>query len=277
MTKQGPDADFLFHMHRANPLELIKHGKKSFRAVRGLWGNYLIGLAICFLISLILGTLFFYLSYRPICTSYIDPWINSLIDWSRHQKWWFSWIQYPGSWLNWILKIPLLALFAYLSLRLSTFFMIYWIDKLIERIISHFRPRPDEAFSMKRFIMTLRLGLAVTFRALLYSVFFVILSFFPLIGSIIALLGISRTAGIDIMSPYLLIVGEYNNEVIKRFPFRTKPMIKVGLLQGVITIIPVFGWILMPITLILQILGYSYYCEEEWKNQQENADCPQRI
>ena len=265
MPLPAPTAEFLAQLHSPNPVQMFKNGFRSFHEIKGLFVQYLIGLSICFFISIILMGLLLFFIYSPVNELYFEKWSLFIQDWSSQKSAWLSWIQHLSTPILWFLKITFIGLLAYLSLRLATFFMIYWIDKLIEQLINHFRPHPDEGFSWKRFWATLKLSLSVTIKALLASVFFLFLSFIPFIGSILAYLGISRTAGVDILSPYLLIVGEYDNSVIKAFPFKTKSMIKAGWFQGLIIVLPFIGWVLMPIFLILQILGYAYHCELQWQ------------
>ena len=228
--------------------------------VKGIKRLYFAGISLC-----LIGTLALVAACYQLDSLIIKPWLDS-----QQERWidgnlWTGYIVTPG---YWIARVIFWLLYCYTSFKVAFLLMMFWTDFLIEKVIKHFRP-VDSTFCWKKFLRLILIGLRITIVNLTIGLFFFILSFIPVVGIAIAFIGVAIISGRDILSPYILIIGDQDEALAKQYKYSTKSVFNGGLVQASITLIPFIGWVFLPFTHLLQIIGYAYLCEEKW--QEKNA------
>ena len=255
----GPSHNFFINaVQKHHALHLFKGGIEACRTVRGLKRRYLLGMAIGFTLTAIFFYFLLQLLYAPFFTESLWPYTLTWVDRASWFAWGFKAIYYLASFVA-------LALMVYISLQVTNLFMGVWVDFLIERIIRHFRELPEQGWSFKRCLEILLKQLKPMIIAILFTAFFFVLGFIPFIGPILAFIGLSRNIGQDLISPYQMILAEYREGAGAEHVFKSKYLCKNGFLMAMIIAIPFIGWLLVPMFRNLQILGFCYSVEKQWK------------
>lgn len=255
----GPSHNFFVNaVKKHNALHLFKGGIEACTKVKGLKRSYLLGMIIGFSLTALFFFILLKSVYTPFFTESLWPYTETWIDRLTWLAWGFKGIYYLAAFMA-------LALMVYISLQVANLFMGVWVDFLIERIIRHFRDLPDQSWSFKRCLTILLKQLKPMIVAILFTAFFFALSFIPFIGPILAFIGLSRNIGQDLISPYQMILAEYKEGVGPDHVFKSRHLCKNGFLMAMIIAIPFIGWIFVPIFRNLQILGFCYSLEKQWK------------
>ena len=260
VKNEAPDSLFLVeHCRKVHAGMLVKKGLQAFRHVPGLFTHYLKGV----LLTMTVAVGVFLLMYFGLYDVFIYPWVESYVE--SFNKW-ASWMSYFTAPAAVIVKLVVFTIMVYLSLKASTVVMMLWIDFLIERVMQNFRDLPDLPFSFARMIKVMKAGLKITFNNLMMTFLFMGLGMLPIIGPILAFLGISRSSGLDILSPYLLLLAERQLQLMEEFRFGKRQLIGSGYLQAAVCFLPFVGWLILPSLMLLQVIGFAYFCEEKWQN-----------
>ena len=256
---KGPDAKFLNEQCAgANGADMILLGMKSFDRIKGLTFQYIKGVVITLLIVALLFILKFILLYQP----YIAPFIDGYVD--KINNFW-SWLTYLSTPIAWVLKFVIWILMVFVSMKIASMFMSFWLDTLVEKVIRHFRDLPDIPFNLRRTVRGIIKGLMLSSGNMFFAVIFLILGFIPIIGPAFAFIGTSCSNGFDIMSPYLMILAERDEELLKEFKLTQRKTFMGGSIQTILNFVPVIGWLALPFALLAQVVGYTYYCEDRWQ------------
>ena len=155
-------------------------------------------------------------------------------------------------------------------MKLSTAVLGMWIDSLLQKIIMHFRDIPKEKFSFAKLIKIMLAGFKLSIGNMILSLLFFILGLFPFIGPFMTFAGLSCSSGFDIKTPYVMLIGEDNPEKYKEFRLRKRRLFKIGYIHGLISLIPFLGWIMLPASLLTQMVN-TYFCEEKWQKKRLTA------
>lgn len=262
--KQGaPDATFLNeHCSKANGVDLFLKGVNSFDNIKGLTLQYIKGVIITLFFVALIFTLEFIFLYQPFVAPFIDSYVEKINNfWS-----WFTYIVTP---VAWILKFIVWVLLVILAMKTAALFMAFWLDKLVEKVISHYREVPDVPFSFSQTGKNIFKGLILSMGNMIFAFIFMILGFIPLIGPVFAFTGTSCSNGYDIMSPYLMILAESDDKLLTDFKITKGKTFFTGLVQSILTFVPAVGWLALPFTLLAQVIGYTAFCEEKWQAHNE--------
>ena len=255
----GPSHNFFINaVKKHNALHLFKGGFEACREVPKLKRSYLLGVLCSFALTAIFFFIILKIVYTPLFTESLWPYTMTWVD----KFSWFAWI-FKG--IYFLAALIALSLICYISLQLANLFMGIWLDFLIERTIRHFRALPDQAWSLSRCLGILLKQIKPICLTILFSILFFCLSFIPVIGPILALIGLSRSLGQDLISPYQMILAEYKEGAGAAHVFKSKELCKNGCLTALILSIPFLGWVLVPLLRNLQILGFCYSIEKQWK------------
>ena len=240
-----------------NGITLLNKGHKAFKEVPGLYKFYLQGVILTLLCAALFFTALFFTLYRMYILPFLDSYLSTITNWAE----WLSYLAMP---VYWIIVVICWSFIAYISLKLSTVVLGLWIDALLSKIMRHFREVPELPFSLKRMLKIMLAGLKLSISNMLLTLFFFLLGFLPFIGPFLAFIGLSCSSGFDIKTPYVLLLGEDDPEKHKGFRLKKGRLFKMGFIHGLITLIPIIGWIMLPASLLIQMAGYTYYCEEKW-------------
>ncbi|MCM8538478.1 MAG: EI24 domain-containing protein [Lentisphaeraceae bacterium] len=258
-----PTYDFLDkNCREVNGLMLLHKGQKAFKEVPGLYKFYLKGVFVTLLCALAIFIGLFFTLYRMWILPELTHYLDAINNWSG----WLSYLTIP---FYWLLIIITWSGLVYLSLKLSVFVLSMWIDTLLEKIMTHFRGIPEKPFNTKRMIKVFLAGLKLSLGNMLLSLFFFVLGLIPIIGPFMTFAGLSCSSGFDIKTPYIMLLGEDAPEKYKEFKLKKGRLFKIGFIHGAVSFIPVVGWILLPASLLLQMAGYTFFCEEKWQARQK--------
>ena len=257
----SPSYDFLdTECRKVNGVLLLNKGRQAFKEVPGLYAHYLKGVLLTLFCGIGLFITLFFTLYRMWILPFLDSYLSSITNWS-------GWLSYIATPVYWLVIIVAWSLLAYISLKMSTAVLGMWIDSLLEKVISHFRHIPQKPFSVQRMIKIVLAGLKLSIGNMLLSLFFFVLGLFPFIGPFMTFIGLSCSSGFDIKTPYVLLIGEDTPEKYKEFRLRKRRLFKIGFIHGSISLIPVIGWLMLPASLLIQMAGYTFFCEEKWQQK----------
>ncbi len=258
-TKDTPSIDFLNTEGKNLPMFTpLKNGFTALKSVKGIKRIYFKGVALCFIAVLILFGLFILLD-----VTLVGP---ALIDYRDGYVAGSAWTGYLVVPTYWLVRVFLYILYFYASFKIGMLVMIFWVDLMIERIIRHFRPL-DTRFNTRRFTKLLASSARIATVSIVIGSFFFLLSFIPLVGQVVSFIGIAILAGRDIYNPYIMILADEKPELAKQYRYDTKHVFKGGIVQAITYIIPFAGFLLLPMTYLLQVIGYAYYCENKWHEE----------
>ena len=262
----APDAAFLNeHCAKVNGADLALKGMTAFDDIKGLTFQYIKGVIITLFVAAAIFTLKFIYIYQPFIAPYIDGSVEKITNF-------WSLLSYVVTPVAWILKFVSWIILIFTSMKITAILMSFWLDTLIEKVIGHFREIPDEKFSFSKTAKNTLIGLGQSAGNLIFSIIFMVLGFIPLIGPVFAFIGNSCSNGFDIMSPYLMILADKDDKVLKDFKITKAKTFSTGFVQTILTFIPAVGWFALPFTLLAQVVGYAYYCEETWQEQNKKVE-----
>ena len=264
----GPDAAFLNeHCAKAHGADLILKGLGAFDKIKGLTYHYIKGVIITMIMVVAIFALKFIYLYQPFIAPFIDQYVDKINDF-------WSWFVYATKPISWILKFVVWVLMVFSSMKLASLFMAFWLDTLVEKVISHFRELPDTPFSLHSTARNTLKGLAKSAGNMSFALVFMVLGFIPIIGPAFAFIGGSCSNGFDIMSPYLMILAERDDKLLDEFKITKGKTFFSGFIQTILTFVPAIGWLALPFTLLGQVVGYTYYCEQKWQEHNKSLENP---
>ena len=167
-----------------------------------------------------------------------------------------------GTVLLWGVQLVIAAIFAIASLRFSIALMSMWYEHLAGIVILHFRPLPDVSFSITDWLKTLGQTLVIGFKEIMVFLLLIVLSFLPGIGLVLVFLAGAYLLGKDTIAPYLNVLQEHKEPTKEIRKSLRGTAFMLGSSQMLLALIPVVGWLLMPVVMIYQIIGLSYAMEE---------------
>ena len=260
----APDELFLKdYCSAVSSIDLLKKGFAAFKDVKGLKLSCIKGVLLTTLTSTIVFVLLFFYLYQPFIFPY-------LLEYSDKAIAFWDPLKYVIIPLTIVLKLLVWALLAYVSIKTSLIVMSLWVDHMIEKVINHFRGIPEDPFTLKELMKSISISIKRNLFNFMQSVPFIILAFIPVIGPIIAFIGLTRVNSTDILAPYIEVLIDKNRDM-QDYKIKTSQAYSVGLLQATTCFVPVVGWMLFPMTLMIQNIGYSYLCEESYKENKSTG------
>jgi uncharacterized protein involved in cysteine biosynthesis len=262
MSNMAPTGEYLKSvMNKTNGLSLFSHGCQAFKHIPGLKGRYIKGVILTILLATVIFSLLFFFVYDAFIVDYIHTYADKL------EKWW-SFLSYLTTPIVWIVKIFLWVLMMAASFKIAVICMGFWIDLIVEAVISHYRGGPDTPFSLGHFFKSTSKGIYLSVKNIAFAFIFVILGFIPIVGVFFGFFGLACSNGFDIVSPYILVLAENDKKILTDFKMDKFQTFKVGWIQAILVTIPILGWFVMPFTMLLQIIGYAHYIEKNWQESQ---------
>jgi uncharacterized protein involved in cysteine biosynthesis len=262
---KAPTGDFLVSsLKDVNSANLFTQGCDAFEHVPGIKTQYFKGIAL----TLLLAAGLFYLQFVFIYDVYVINHVESFV--TKVSGWW-SLLGYVTTPLLWIVKILLWVIMFFIAMKVALVCMAFWLDTIIEKVIAHHRDIPKSPFSLGHFIKNTARSLILTGKSLMSAIFFLILSFIPIIGIAFGFIGVACSSGFDILSPYVLVLSEHDDQILKRFQLDKWQTLKVGWMQAALAFLPIIGWLIIPFIMLLQVIGYANYIESSWKKSQQET------
>lgn len=247
---------------RHGPLALLSSGRKAFGIVPGLKGflvkGFLINLALFFVLVSLTLALVYPLMVAPMA-DYLDSLANSGGFWAGL---WHSFL----SWLFILVKLLVMTLVVAGSFIISLAMMSLYFEALAARIMAHLgRGSAEEAqarFSISRWTASIVRSLKDSVVILILIVVAFILGIIPFIGPLLALLLNGFLLGWEIREPYLVVRAEQNGSLTELRQGLRLWTIKVGILPLLVAMVPLIGWLLLPLLMIFLVAGVSYTAEQ---------------
>ncbi len=166
-----------------------------------------------------------------------------------------------GQWLLWLVQLSVAAVFAVVSLRFSIELSGIWHQQLVARVIRHYREIPEVRLSFSEWVGTLFLGVKQVLKLSLFLLILVAASLIPGIGFMLVFVLESQLLGRDVVDVYIdELSGTENLDSLKGL-LKWTPL-KLGWLPMTLAFIPIAGWTMMPLVLMLQVIGFASQLEK---------------
>ena len=234
-----------------NIISLVRAGREATRVVPGLkrltLRGFAINLVVYFVLIAGLNLLFYHFAHRPA------------LEWVLQRG--APWMVITGRILLWFIQFGMALASVVFSVRVSLKLMGFWFEVLAAKVVFHFRPGEDKPLKLRDSVM----GLVGTARDLVKDIFItmglMVLSLVPVIGAPLVFLIGSHLMGRSVKQPYEAVCKGLDSEQGReRRPVST---FALGWGQMLLAVIPVIGWVLLPMVTIYQVIGYAYALERE--------------
>ena len=236
-------------------IKVFKAGHKAMSEVKGLRGlvfralflNYLIFLGATFL----LNGLFYYLFLNPI--------INWLFGGA--EGFWAS----LGTVILWSIQLTVAAAFAVAALRISVSLVTLWNQNLVERVISNFREIEERTFSFKIWLSELKYIFIEALKSCIYPLFLLSIGVIPVIGLLLVFILESYLLGRESIIAYSDCLKDVEEARELRKKWRWLPL-RIGWIPAILTFIPFIGWLLLPLSITYEVVGFAFLAEQSRDN-----------
>ncbi len=225
---------------------MLRAGAAAVRTIPGLhraaFQGFGLNLAIYFLVMALLNYGFYagiHLPMRHWLESETAPWLNLFVEMTL-----------------WFAQLAVLLISALLSIRVSFKLMSYWHGALIALVIRWFRadlPSMGVIQALPGMIRDLVKEVALGIGLLA-------LGFVPFIGAPLVFLIGCALQGASIVEPYESAMREAKQPTGPRQSAATRLLL--GAAQMLLALLPVIGWLLLPIVNIYQVVGFAYIQEQ---------------
>ncbi len=232
-------------------IKLLKAGHKATTEIKGLRGlvfrvlllNYLIFLGA----SLLLNGLFYYLLLNPV--------INWLFG--GGEGFWAT----LGTVILWSIQLTVAAVFAVAALRFSVSLVTLWNQSLVERVIYNFREIEERTFSYKIWLAEVKNVLSEALKSFIYPILLLSIGIIPVIGLVLVFMLESHLLGRESIITYSDCLKDVEEGRKLRKKWRWLP-VRIGWLPALLTFIPFVGWILLPLSITYEVIGFAFLAEE---------------
>lgn len=245
---------------RPSALSLIASGRQALREIPGLRLFLLKGFIINYTLFLITAALAYYVIYY----FFVEPYVARMDEWVQGEGFFWEMLTLLLNVLRWLTQILLLAGTLMLSLLFSLAMMSSWLEALAARIISHCRGgEPAGAFSLVEWVLSLGAALRDSLGLIGLALAALLLGFIPVVGPLLVILVDSYLLGWEIRDPYLVVrqeAGDARKQLRKGLMFWTA---RAGFIPVVLAMIPIVGWLLLPLVMIYMVAGFAWQCEQD--------------
>lgn len=237
-------------------LALIAAGREAFRKVPGLRMLLVKGFLLLYGLFAVLGTASLALLYRYA----IRPWIERIESYQTDGGFFMDLLLPLLNGLLWLGQVMLMVAVLLLAMLLTLSLMTLWFEALADRIVRHQRGLQDAGggFSLGAWAGSILRALRESLWLLLLAVFSVLLGFVPLGGPVLVFLINGYLFGWEAREPYLLVregLGDDRKALRRGMTLWT---IRIGAVPVVLAMIPVVGWLALPMVLIYQVAGLAW-------------------
>ncbi len=230
-------------------LSTLREGIRVQKSIPGLKRHVIrlliLNMVIFLLITMLLNGLFYY---------YL---LNPAISWLFGSDGGF--FASLGQWLLWATQLTVAAVFAFISLRLSVELSSIWHQQLVSRVIRFYRQVPEVSISFREWLKSLGSTIVEALKLCLMPLLILFGGLVPVIGLPLVYLLESHLLGRDAVMVYLDEIQTEERDELKK-KLRWVP-VQLGWLPMLLAFIPIAGWLMMPLVLILLVIGLASQLE----------------
>ena len=232
-------------------IKVFKAGHKAMSEIKGLRGLVFRALFFNYLIfsgaTLLLNGLFYYLLLNPI--------INWLFG--GGEGFWSS----IGTVILWSIQLSVAAVFVVVSLRFSVSLVTFWNQSLVERVIYNFRKIEERTFSFKIWLAEVKYIFSEALKSCIYPLLLLSIGLIPVIGLLLVFMLESHLLGRESIIAYSDCLKDVEEARELRKKWRWLPL-RIGWLPAVLTFIPFIGWLLLPLSITYEVVGFAFLAEQ---------------
>ena len=245
-------------------LALVGAGRKAFREVPGLRMMMVKGFLLLYGLFGAFGTITLVVFYRMVMV----PMFRRLDAYQAEAGFFMDLLLPLLNGLLWIAQLMLMGAVLVVCLLLAFSMMTVWFEALCGRIVSHRRGmEPSGGFSLRVWVRSLGHAVKDSLWALLLSAAAMVLGVFSMAAGFFFLVGLvflinAYLMGWEVRAPYLALresLGDDRKALRKGMAWWT---VRTGLLPMFLAMIPILGWIMMPVVLIHQVAGLAWVNEQ---------------
>lgn len=245
---------------RPSALSLITSGRRALREVPSLKLFLIKGFLINYALFVVSAALAYYVVYF----FFVEPYVARMDEWVQGEGFFWGMLELLLNVLRWVTQLLLLAGTVMLSLLFSLAMMSTWLEAMASRIVAHCRGRePAGAFSMVQWIISLGAAIRDSLGLMGLAMGALLLGFVPLVGPLLVIMVDSYLLGWEIRDPYLVVrqeAGDTRKQLRKGLMFWTA---RAGFIPVFLAMIPVLGWLLLPLVMIYMVAGFTWQCEQD--------------
>ena len=246
-------------------LTLLRAGRDAFAAVPGLRGFLVRGILLNYVVFVLVAALVLGLGVVFL----LQPLSGLLLAGEAEPGFWAGLLHALLQWLAWIAAALLTTATLLVAVVLSLALLSLWFEALAGRIIRHWRgAAATPEFAWGRWLNGMGRALAEALGLLVLSLLALLLGFLPLLGPVLVVAINSFLLGREVRDPYLAVRRELGDADLPGAWSNVLWTGRVGLLPFALAAVPVVGWLLLPVTLIVLVTGVA------WEAERRRAQAP---
>lgn len=241
-------------LQHAVPFQHYRNGRRALNEIKGLKQavarGVVINLVIYFVLICALISGMYYWVHQPVenyLVQSVDAWYGPVLRFAL-----------------WAGLIGFVLVLLLVSLRVSLKFMGLWHEHLVERVVEHHRGSEDSRFSIKTMVADFARTMVDVSKEIGLVLIIFVLGFIPLLGPIIVLAGTSWLLGRGLLDPYRSVCRARKEPLEIEGDHRIV-LVALGVSELLLAIIPLIGWLILPVAVTLQVIGLTWTLEEERK------------
>ena len=246
-----PEGQTKVKLKKTHALAVFRAGQQAFSEIEGLQGLVLRGLFLNYLIFFAATIILNWLFYLQVLSPFID-WL-----FGGGEGFWAA----VGTVVLWSIQLTVAAVMSLAALRISVELMSFWHQNIVNRIIKNFRKIEETEFSLKAWLAELKYILKETLKACFSPFLLLFVGLIPIVGLPLVFLLEAHLLGRQSIVVYLESLTKTEEVVELRQSWRWLP-IRIGWLAAILTFIPFAGWVLLPLTLTYEVVGFTYLVEK---------------
>ena len=238
------------HVRGTHALRALRFGQQAISKIEGLPKQMvqciLVNYAVFFGAAIAMNGVFYFYVLEPF------------IDWvfGGGEGFWAT----TGTVMLWLIQLTAASVFILMALRFSVQFLSLWHQSLVLRVIQNFREVKEPPFSLKVFLAGMLAALCEGLKACVIPLLLLFLGLIPLLGLVLVFLIESHLMGRDMICVYLDCLDDSEDVVRLRKAWRWVPM-RLGWLPMGLAFVPLLGWLLLPLVLTYEVIGFAYHVE----------------
>jgi len=240
---------------RPGPVRVLRAGLAAMRAVPGLRGYLLLGLLLNYAAALGAGLLTFYglyaLIFRPLA-----QWVEG---WTVGGGFWAGLLGGVFQFFLFFTQVALLGGCFLVAFLLALNLMSLWLDGVAERIVRHARgasaPAPGGGLGLGRSVRDVGTQVTLGVAAL-------VVALVPVAGPPLSVAIVAYLFGRELRAPYLAALEGRGQHPASLRAGLLPWTIAQGALPVALGLLPVIGWLLLPLAMILAVAGIAWEGEQ---------------
>ena len=166
-----------------------------------------------------------------------------------------------GTVILWSIQLSVAAAFAVVSLRFSVSLVTFWNQSLVERVIYNFRKIEERTFSFKFWLAEVKYIFSEALKSCIYPLILLFIGLIPVLGLLLVFILESHLLGRESIIAYSDCLKDFEEAEWIRKKWRLLP-VQIGWLPAILTFIPFIGWLLLPLSITYEVVGFAYLAEQ---------------